>query len=404
MRQGHQNRRGRGRGNQNNNNNNNNNNNRKGQNPLTRTFESNGPDVKIRGTPAHIAEKYISLARDAKSSGDEVLAENYLQHAEHYNRIILAFREQQISQGGGDPAAGGMGQRFRVPQLNDGPDDEIGEDGEDFGSGEQPNVMRGNEPQPGVQPQQPFEGGEQPQRVDRPEQRDRYERQDGRDYNRQDGRGDRDRHGGHRFDDRQRRHPDQFRNRDRDRDRDRGEGGRQDYGRQGGYDRDRGYDRRDRGPDRGPDRGSDRGMDRGPEAASERQGMERPQGDRMGMDRPPMDRGPVERPHERPQVAGEQAGFAPERVPAPAPAPVAAGAMEPSIDAANGASPRAPRPEGGAPRRRERFQAHHDQPEFLRRPVRRPRRDAAAAEGGDGEAAPAGGEAPAGRDDAGSAE
>jgi hypothetical protein len=46
--------------------------------------------VKIRGTPAHIAEKYISLAREALSSGDPVLAENYLQHAEHYNRTIMA--------------------------------------------------------------------------------------------------------------------------------------------------------------------------------------------------------------------------------------------------------------------------------------------------------------------------
>ncbi|AHB47654.1 hypothetical protein W911_03240 [Hyphomicrobium nitrativorans NL23] len=98
MRQGQQNRRGRGR----NNNNNNNNQGRKGQNPLTRSFESTGPDIKIRGTPAHIAEKYMALARDAQSSGDPVLAENYLQHAEHYNRIIMTYREQQMLQGGGE--------------------------------------------------------------------------------------------------------------------------------------------------------------------------------------------------------------------------------------------------------------------------------------------------------------
>jgi hypothetical protein len=89
MRQGQQNRRGRGR---------NNNSGRKHQNPLTRTFESNGPDVKIRGTPAHVAEKYVTLARDALASGDPVLAENYLQHAEHYNRIIMSYREQQAQQ------------------------------------------------------------------------------------------------------------------------------------------------------------------------------------------------------------------------------------------------------------------------------------------------------------------
>jgi Domain of unknown function (DUF4167) len=68
--------------------------NRKGQNPLTRVYESNGPDVKIRGTPNHVAEKYIQLARDATASGDPVAAENYFQHAEHYFRLIAAAQEQ----------------------------------------------------------------------------------------------------------------------------------------------------------------------------------------------------------------------------------------------------------------------------------------------------------------------
>src|SRR5579884_209497 len=67
---------------------------RKSQNPLTRVYESNGPDVKIRGTAAHIAEKYVQLARDAQSSGDPVAAENYYQHAEHYYRLIAAAQEQ----------------------------------------------------------------------------------------------------------------------------------------------------------------------------------------------------------------------------------------------------------------------------------------------------------------------
>lgn len=72
----------------------NNNNNRRGQNPMTRVFESNGPDIKIRGTASHIAEKYVQLARDARSSGDPVAAENYYQHAEHYFRLIAAAQEQ----------------------------------------------------------------------------------------------------------------------------------------------------------------------------------------------------------------------------------------------------------------------------------------------------------------------
>jgi hypothetical protein len=66
----------------------------KGQNPLTRVYESNGPDVKIRGTASHVAEKYMQLARDAHSSGDPVAAENYFQHAEHYFRMIAAAQEQ----------------------------------------------------------------------------------------------------------------------------------------------------------------------------------------------------------------------------------------------------------------------------------------------------------------------
>jgi hypothetical protein len=84
----------------NNNNNNNNNGNRKAPNPLQRSYESNGPDVKVRGTAQHVAEKYLQLARDAQSSGDPVAAENYFQHAEHYYRILLAAQEQMSQQFG----------------------------------------------------------------------------------------------------------------------------------------------------------------------------------------------------------------------------------------------------------------------------------------------------------------
>ena len=80
--QGQQNRRNRSRGG------------RKTQNPLTRNYDSNGPDVKIRGNASHIAEKYTTLARDALSSGDVVAAENLFQHAEHYNRIVMSAQQQ----------------------------------------------------------------------------------------------------------------------------------------------------------------------------------------------------------------------------------------------------------------------------------------------------------------------
>lgn len=60
-----------------------------------RTFDSNGPEVKIRGSATNIYEKYLQLARDANSSGDRVMAENYLQHAEHYFRIMAAQAQAQ---------------------------------------------------------------------------------------------------------------------------------------------------------------------------------------------------------------------------------------------------------------------------------------------------------------------
>ncbi|GAB5429301.1 MAG: hypothetical protein Devi2KO_27600 [Devosia indica] len=66
---------------------------RKHVNPLSRNYESNGPDVKVRGNASHVAEKYMQLARDAQSSGDSVMAENYLQHAEHYFRIVSSAQQ-----------------------------------------------------------------------------------------------------------------------------------------------------------------------------------------------------------------------------------------------------------------------------------------------------------------------
>lgn len=65
-----------------------------GYNP-NRTFDSSGPEIKIRGSASHVYEKYLQLARDANSGGDRIMAENYLQHAEHYYRIMAAAAAQQ---------------------------------------------------------------------------------------------------------------------------------------------------------------------------------------------------------------------------------------------------------------------------------------------------------------------
>ncbi len=89
MRPNNQNKRSRGR-------NSGNRNRQVGGNPLTRNYESNGPDVKVRGNAAHIVEKYVQLARDSQNASDSVAEQNYLQHAEHYLRIVSAATAQNL--------------------------------------------------------------------------------------------------------------------------------------------------------------------------------------------------------------------------------------------------------------------------------------------------------------------
>jgi len=63
--------------------------------PMNRNhvFDSNGPDLRVRGTAQQLFEKYLQLGRDATSSGDRVMAEGYFQHAEHYFRILNAMTQ-----------------------------------------------------------------------------------------------------------------------------------------------------------------------------------------------------------------------------------------------------------------------------------------------------------------------
>jgi uncharacterized protein DUF4167 len=126
------------------------------QNPLSRVYESNGPDVKIRGTASHIAEKYVQLARDAQSSGDPVAAENYYQHAEHYFRLIAAAQEQlrqtqPYYQQQGDARSNGA-----EDEYDDGETDQPAMGGEPFAP--QPFYPREQQNQP-----QQFQPQQQPQ-------------------------------------------------------------------------------------------------------------------------------------------------------------------------------------------------------------------------------------------------
>jgi Domain of unknown function (DUF4167) len=152
-------------------------NNRKGPNPLTRSYESSGPDVKIRGTAHHIGEKYLQLARDAQTSGDPVMAESYLQHAEHYFRLIAAA--QQVPQQGPGAYQGQPGEA-NVEEAEDDSDfagipDRFASPAERFAP-PQPSLM----PQPQPSPMQPGpersfhnngdrQGFSRPERAPRPE-------------------------------------------------------------------------------------------------------------------------------------------------------------------------------------------------------------------------------------------
>ena len=107
-----------------------------------RTFDSNGPEIKIRGSASHVYEKYLQLARDANTQGDRVMAENYLQHAEHYFRILSAAQAQQqlhAAQQAQQPNPNGNANgnvnngQYRPPQ----------------GAGEQPYIQGAPQPAPG---------------------------------------------------------------------------------------------------------------------------------------------------------------------------------------------------------------------------------------------------------------
>jgi hypothetical protein len=117
-----------------------------GPNPLTRSYESNGGDVKIRGTALHVAEKYVQLARDAQASGDRVAGENYLQHAEHYYRIVAAAQAQ-------------MPQPQQIYRNDEDGDDEEG-DGPNAGGfqgGQQPMMQQNGNGQGGYRDNQNFQ-------------------------------------------------------------------------------------------------------------------------------------------------------------------------------------------------------------------------------------------------------
>ena len=91
----------------------------------SQTFESNGPDGKIRGTAQQVLDRYLVLGRDASSSGDPISAEGFFQHAEHYQRLLHAAEAAENERAG----------RLHANEGAEGRPD----DGAADGTGEQPD-------------------------------------------------------------------------------------------------------------------------------------------------------------------------------------------------------------------------------------------------------------------------
>lgn len=105
-------------------------------NSLNRAYESNGPGIKLRGTAHHIAERYVTLARDAQSAGDTIAYEGYMQHAEHYLRLIAANNEILKANNPNfrpAPLPGSIHEEFE--------EDEAQEEDESTNEGEQPDIQ-----------------------------------------------------------------------------------------------------------------------------------------------------------------------------------------------------------------------------------------------------------------------
>ena len=110
--------------------------------PLNRnhSFDSSGPDVRVRGTAQQLFEKYLQLGRDATSGGDRVMAESYFQHAEHYFRILNAMNQVVQQTQGGAPQGQQTGGQRRYG------DDEPGEQGEESGQDERQDTRQEGRP------------------------------------------------------------------------------------------------------------------------------------------------------------------------------------------------------------------------------------------------------------------
>ncbi len=142
-------------------------------NIVNRVFDSSGPEGKVRGTPQQIIDKYLTLARDAQLSNDRVAAENFLQHAEHYARMLSeaqremeAQRQQNQQQTNDQP----RGESDRDDQRRDDRNDRR-DDRSDDNRNDRRDNNRGRKPQPVASDVIDVAGDDGPGLVETPEAR-----------------------------------------------------------------------------------------------------------------------------------------------------------------------------------------------------------------------------------------
>jgi hypothetical protein len=137
-------------------------------------FDSNGPDMRLRGTAQQLFEKYLQLGRDATGASDRVMAESYFQHAEHYFRILNAM-SQATQQQGGQPYPP---QRRYQGQDQDGGEQGQSEQGEGGGAQSTPYAHQNGNGQDRGQDRDQDRDRAQDRELDRAQDRDR-DRDDG---------------------------------------------------------------------------------------------------------------------------------------------------------------------------------------------------------------------------------
>jgi hypothetical protein len=114
------------------------------------TYDSSGPDIRVRGNAYQVLEKYLQLARDAGTAGDRVAAENFLQHADHYYRVVAAMNEGRRPQIGGreisvaDVNVQNVSQGLSAALSGHGHSNPSGDDGSDMQPGNNAGNGQGN--------------------------------------------------------------------------------------------------------------------------------------------------------------------------------------------------------------------------------------------------------------------